>query len=364
MNNDFFQGNDGFTSGTTTYITQRKVNNLKRTKRSKIPFIISGVIILAAVITTAVFFLLSNSKKSESQVEKLTKEIISALQQTDLATFKNHLYPALLEYYIDHDTEDGMIAYTYMSPFLTPGFEFLDYTVKSEKESNDNNTFPVLASYPSYMKPLDYTQVEVEISYEGQKASVYFKYLYCGDRYYIYDVDDSEYDIDFSDYKFSNTITSDEVSGLFASNTMTIEGEQAGERVSFDGYSLVVPENWSSSTTYGACVYSNADSASISIDTDPTFASGEETFFKTLVDGYRAEGFVTTDAGTFKTDNLTGYYLDLYLMREQAFDTPTNMTLVIYPKDGVAYSLFILRYIKGDAAWEEAMKVAASFKFE
>lgn len=200
-----------------------------------------------------------------------------------------------------------------------------------------------------------------------RKVILYFilsqQLLYCTDRYYLYDVDDSEYDLDFSDYKFSNTVTSDEISDLLADNVKTVE-EPAGELISFDEYSLTLPENWSVSTTEEAYLYSDSGTASIKIDTDLTLAYGEEIFFETLVDKYNEEGFVATDAGTIKTDSLTGYYIDFYIICDNAWDAPTNLTLVIYPKDGVAYSLFILRYIKGDSAWDEAMKVAESFKFE
>lgn len=336
-------------------------------KSDKKKIVLFSVIGVAVVIIAIIGLFIYRKYKMYSDAEKVAKSFMTAFSDGDMTTAGNYIFPAMVE----HIENTGSDIETYLellsSDYYAPrySYNFIEYKVKSAKEYDGADFYDTyeaeLREMPSYIKPETFIKVEIELSFNNQTNSVYLELAYCDKKFYFYNIDASGFDMNLDDE------VSVYLRDSFANNHITVSGEPEGTRTSFDGFSMIVPEEWKNDRN----IYSmSLGETSIYIqDTSDMMATNlhigscnEKGYFGMTYVLFKDQLYMELELGSLKTDNLSGYYAK-YKAPEDIGSSGSHID-VIYMKNGVVYCVEIYTTDTEAASYEEALKIAGTFMFE
>lgn len=333
-----------------------------QTPKSKKKIILFSVLGVAIIIIAIIGIFIYKKYKMYSDAEKVAKNFMTAFSEGDMSTAGGYVLPAMVESI--EDSENDIVTYLELleSGYYGPrySYSFLDYKVKSAEEYDGISFYDTyeaeLKNTSSYVKPEAFARVEVEFTYNNQTDSVYLELAYCDEKFYFYNIDASEFDMELDDE------TSIYMTDSFANNKLTISGEPDGTRTSSDGYSVVIPDNWEKDGDNEfylgetrICIQNTASQ----ITNLHIGLCNEKGYFRTTYIVFEDELYKNLELGSVTTDNLPAYYAKYKFSNfdEECID-------ILYMKNGIVYCVEIKTTDLESASYEEALKIAGSFMFE
>lgn len=315
-----------------------------------------GVCIFVVAAVTGYMIISDEDDFSYADAEIAAGDFMGAFAQLNTLEAGNYTLPALKEYLEQSNQDLDNYFDILIMDLRGPKYSMnaLNYEIGAATEYDGESFYEEyeanLKSMPSYVKPEAFANVDVKLNYEGQTSGISLHFAYCGDQFYFYNLDASEFSMELDDE--ISTYIDDSIKN----NQLVITDEPEGTREKTDNYSCVVPDGWKVMGNLEVIFFKEADVDVNILSEDSIFSDMEEVDLRWRLEG--GHGFEeVTEIGTLITGNYLSYYWKTKMIDD---DTARLQTHFIFENGDDRYRVVILAPEGETEYYQQALEIAAS----
>lgn len=334
------------------------MQDLKSKKNRAILFGTMGICIL--VIAAFAGYMIMGGKKDipYTDADEVASDFMEAFSQFNMLEAGNYTLPAMKEYLEQSNQELDNYFDILIMDLRSPKYstDIPEYEMGAATEYDGESFYEEyeekLESMPSYVKPEAFANVDVKLTYEGQTSGISLQFAYCGDQFYFYHLDTSEFSMELDDE------ISTYIEDSFENNQLVITDEPEGTREKYGNYSCIIPDDWS---VIGDGEVISFKEVSVNIvSEDSVLSDMEEVGLRWRLE-YSDGIDEITEIGTLVTENYLGYYWKTKMIDD---DTAESQTHFVFRNGADRYRVTVLAPEEETELYELALKIVASFRFE